>query len=551
VSLLNWDFIRNRKFHVLLIILTGIAAYSNTFHVPFHWDDLTYINENPVINNIGYFFSPSKASELQFYKQFIQRYITYLTFALNYTLDGYNVTGYHIANLIIHLLNALLVYFLVCLTFETPALKKSTVRDQAGITAVFAAIMFVSHPLQTMAVTYIYQRLASLVTFFYLLSLISYIKSRQSRKTVNSVLFYMISLLSAVLAMKAKENAFTLPFAIALFEFFFFEGKIKTRFTRLIPLLLTLLIIPLSLLGDAGKDNMRLHLDNSVTSDVYFFTQFRVLVMYLRLLFFPVQQSLIYDFPVSRSFFEVKVVLSFLLLLAIFFFGVFLFISSRTGHPERRIGAFGIFWFFITHAVESSVVPLLIAQEYRMYLPSIGLFIVIAGGISLMLNKSGITRTVAISIVVAVPLILGVATYVRNNVWQSRLGLWEDVIQKAPNDPYSNFNLGFAYTENGLIDKSKKYYENAVKLKPDYARAYNNLGCVYGQKGDPDKAIGLLLFALSKEPTLAIAHYNLGLAYILKGLPDKAETHFRTALKLNPNLQGARKILTRIERKRN
>ena len=186
-----------------------------------------------------------------------------------------------------------------------------------------------------------------------------------------------------------------------------------------------------------------------------------------------------------------------------------------------------------------------------MYLPSIGLFMSIAVGISFMLKKSGFTRTVAISIVIAVPLILTAATYTRNTVWQSRLGLWEDVINKAPNDPYSNFNLGVAYTEKGLIDKSKKYYETAVKLKPDYARAYNNLGCVYGQKGDPDKAIELLLFALSKEPTLAIAHYNLGLAYILKGLPEKAETHFKTALKLNPYLQRAQRILTRIERKRN
>jgi len=551
VSILNCGFFRDKRFHVLLIILIGLVAYSNTFYVPFHWDDLTYISENPIIKNIGYFFEPSRASELQFYKQFVQRYITYLTFALNYTLHGYNVTGYHILNLIIHLLNAILVYFLLCLTFGTPALKKSTIRDKVELTAFVAAIMFVSHPLQTMAVTYIYQRLASLVTFFYLLSLISYIKSRQSQKTANSVFFYVISLLSAILAMKAKENAFTLPFTIALFEFFFFEGKIKARFTRLIPLLLTLLIIPLSLLGDEGRDNMRLHLDNNVTSDVYFFTQFRVLVMYLRLLFFPVQQSLIYDFPVSRSFFEVKVVLSFLLLLAIFFLGVVLFVRSRTGHPELRIGAFGIFWFFITHAVESSIIPLLIAQEYRMYLPSIGLFVSIAVGISLMLNKSGFPRTVAISIVIAVPLILTVATYTRNTVWQSRLGLWEDVIKKAPNDPHSNFNLGFAYTEKGLIDKSKKYYETAVKLKPDYARAYNNLGCIYGQRGDPDKAIELLLFALSKEPTLAIAHYNLGLAYILKRLPEKAETHFRTALKLNPDLQGAKRILTRIERKRN
>ena len=225
----NRGVLSDRRVHILLILVIGIIAYSNTFHVPFQWDDLTYIGENSMVRQPHYFFEPEKAKGLQFYNHVVQRYITYLSFALNYAIHGFSVTGYHILNLIIHLLNALLVYFLVSLTFRTPVIGKSTIKDKAELAALFAAAMFVSHPLQTMAVTYIYQRLASLVTLFYLLSLISYIKSRLSQKTLHRILFYGVSLLSAVIAMKSKENAFTLPFAIALFEFSFFTGTIKRR----------------------------------------------------------------------------------------------------------------------------------------------------------------------------------------------------------------------------------------------------------------------------------------------------------------------------------
>lgn len=541
----------DRRVHLLVILIIGAIAYSNTFSVPFQWDDLTYIVENPIIKQLHYFIEPSDAKGLQFYDHFVQRYVTYLSFAFNYVIHGYNVTGYHFVNLAVHLINALLVYLLFSLTFRTPLLKASAIKDGAELAALFAAILFVSHPLQTMAVTYIYQRLASLVTLFYLLSLVSYLKSRMSRKAVQRILFYGVSFLSAVVAMKSKENAFTLPLVIVLFEFFFFTGEKKKRALQLIPFVFALLIIPLSLTGEEGSGHAGIHTDNKTLSrEVYFFTQFRVLVMYVRLLFLPVRQSVLHDIYVSHSFFELNVILSFLFLIGMLCLGLTLFLRSRTGSPELRIVAFGIFWFFLTHSVESSFIPLLLAQEYRMYLPSVGLFMSISTAALLMFHKSGVMRTVVIACVIAVPLILTSLTYSRNTVWQTRLGLWEDVVSRAPNDPIANFNLGVAYTENGLIDKSKMYYERAILLKPDYARAYNNLGCIYGQKNNPDKAIELLLLALEKDRNLAIAHYNLGLAYILKRQLGEAKIQLRLALKLNPGLKRAQGVLTRLEQKR-
>ena len=244
------DFLGNKFVHILLIAAIGFFAYSSTFHVPFQWDEEAFIGSNPIIRNLNYFLHPSKAAALPFYDAFIGRYIGYLSFALNYRLDELNVPGFHIVNLAIHLINAVLVYFFVLVTFRTPFLQDSRLGGNAKFVALAASLLFVSHPLQTEAVTYIFQRLASLVTLFYLLSVVSYAYSRISVNIKYKYALYILSILSAALAMKTKKNAFTLPFIIVLYEFCFFEGGFKNRALRLIPMLLTLLIIPLNIIGD-------------------------------------------------------------------------------------------------------------------------------------------------------------------------------------------------------------------------------------------------------------------------------------------------------------
>src|SRR5208283_1521857 len=159
-----------------------------------------FIVNNPIIKDFHYFTSPSDARGFSLYSSFINRYIGYLTFALNYRIHGLSVTGYHIVNIAIHIANSILVYFLVLLTFRTPYFRdwepgtgnrfpdsdcrplvpgpSSPVPRPWSLVPFFSAAIFAVHPLQTEAVTYVFQRFASLVTFFYLLSLVFYIKSR-------------------------------------------------------------------------------------------------------------------------------------------------------------------------------------------------------------------------------------------------------------------------------------------------------------------------------------------------------------------------------------
>ncbi|MGZ6224600.1 MAG: tetratricopeptide repeat protein, partial [Syntrophales bacterium] len=155
---------------VILICLMGIIAYSNSFNCSFHFDDIPTIEKNIAIRNLSnvkawWGFCPSRP-------------IGYLSFALNYHFHRLDVWGYHLVNLAIHIANALLVWWLVMLTMATPLMRAQPISRHKGAMALFAALLFVSHPLATKSVTYIVQRLASLATLFYLLSLALYVKGR-------------------------------------------------------------------------------------------------------------------------------------------------------------------------------------------------------------------------------------------------------------------------------------------------------------------------------------------------------------------------------------
>jgi tetratricopeptide (TPR) repeat protein len=460
------------------------------------------------------------------------------------------------------------------LTFRTIRLSNTNLKDSSRSTALFAALLFVSHPVQTQAVTYIVQRFASMATMFYLLTLVLYIKWRlktteqQSSRLLSflrkqesiqfrlwipafsgmtgSLLLYLAVLVSVVLAMKTKETAFTIPFVIALYEFMFFKGKTARRILYLMPFFLMMLIIPLSYLSLAGMDRTFGELISDVgeatairhTSRLeYLLTEFRVIVTYLRLLFLPVNQNFVYDYPVFHSFFEPPVFLSLLFLLSILCLGFYLYYRSRITDRALRIAAFGIFWFFITLSVESGVIPLHPIQEHRVYLPSVGFFTAVATALFVLIGRLK-NQKVKKAVVIAfflVPFILACAAYARNAVWQSEIGLWEDVIKKSPGSEDARINLGIVYKSKGLFDKAIEQHAIAIKLNPNNANAYNCLGTVYLAKGLTDRAIKYYETALSLNSDYADAHFNLANVYLDKGLTDMAIAHYKSDIRLIPD----------------
>lgn len=549
---------------IILIFLLGIILYSGILHAPFVLDDFNSIVENE-----------STRSVTQSLKNILNnRYLAIFSFAFNYWLGGLNPFGYHLINNLIHSFNALLVYYLVILTFRTPYFRiqnsegrhplsdspihrfSSTSGGQAHLPlfiAFSAAFIFVSHPIQTQAVTYIVQRATSMATMFYLLSLVMYIKFRiQDKKSLvhrASWIMYLCSLLFAIFAMKTKEIAFTLPVVITLYEFSFFNKSPNAerrmlnlrRFLYLLPILFTLLIIPLSMLNfRAPVETITQDIDIrsretfNITRTDYLLTQFRVVVTYLRLLILPINQNLDYRSPVYHSFFDLQVFLSFLFLLAIFGLAVYLFYKSRRTHYASRLAAFGIFWFFITLSVESSFIPIRdVIVEHRLYLPSIGFFIAAVLSAEYLFPNIRLKTALMAAIVLA----LSVGAYSRNTSWKDPQLLWEDVIAKAPNNARAYNNLGVELKNKGEYDKAIEQFEKSLKADKNYTSVYFNLGDVQYRLGNYEDAVVYLKKALTLKlnQQLHLDVLNkLGRTYSAMGQTESAIDAFKEAIKVYP-----------------
>ncbi|MFH0732308.1 MAG: hypothetical protein V2A72_05245 [Candidatus Omnitrophota bacterium] len=279
---------------IALLIVTGTVIYSNTFHSPFQFDDEVNIYDNFAIRNI----SDLKA----IWNFFPTRFITYLSISFNYHLGRFNVLGYHIFNLFIHLSSAITIWWLAAIILQTPALRDNKISAHSDTIALFTGLIFVSHPIQTQAVTYIIQRTASLAALLYILSLAFYIKSRLSQyekdKSRIRFFYYALSFIALVTAMFSKEMTITLPLMILLSELFFFRGRV-TDWKPVIPFFAALLIIPVTMAATKSVDFHKMRLMREPGPGIlplnYLLTQFRVIVTYIKLLLVPVNQNLDYD----------------------------------------------------------------------------------------------------------------------------------------------------------------------------------------------------------------------------------------------------------------
>lgn len=543
-------FLDGQIIHSALIIVLGIVVYSKTFHFPFVFDDEWNILENPVIKDVGNFFLNTTG-----YLYNPRRFIGYLTIAMNYAFGALDVTGYHIFNLAVHIANALLAYALIVLTFRTPYMRDSS-RSMSRPIALFTAALFVVHPIQTQAVTYIVQRFTSLATMFYLMSLCLYVKWRLMRDLERpyrgkDLLWYFLSLVAAVLSMKTKENAFTLPIIVVLYEVFFFRLPIRKRIPFLVPIVLTLFIIPHSLLNvdkPLGEVISDVSEATKIMTDVsrwdYMMTQFRVIVTYVRLLIVPINQNLDYDYPIYRSLLTPPVFLSFLFLLSLFVLGVYLFQRSARDISDNRYGfrliSFGIAWFFITLSVESGIIPIVdVIFEHRVYLPSVGIISAFVTAVivfrdRLKPEKTFVIKTVTPLLAVIV-LLLGLATFSRNMVWDDPGTLWMDVVKKSPAKARAIYNLGQVYDVRGAFDEAADLYRTAIRLDPYLIHAYNNLGNIYEKRGRVEEAIWLYKKAIELYPKDAIARANLGAVYAKQGRFAEAITELTRAVQIKPD----------------
>ena len=549
---------------ILLILFFGIAAYSNTFHVPFQYDDIPDIVENQVLQpplDIGSIWQNSPC-----------RVVPLMSFALQFAITGSAPWSFHCMNLLIHLLAAMAVFGTTRLLLRTPALRESIPSSQQDLFSLAPALLFLTHPLQTESVTYIIQRLASLATLFYMATLWMYLKAR-----LEDARHYRVVFLFMLAAMLTKEICFTLPFAILLTDFCFFpvsaEETISKKIRRWLPFAAFLLVIPFSYYisssGNLGRGDGFLGFHSAVNSQTsrwdYLLTQFRVLRTYLRLLVFPVGQSIDYDYRYSSGWGDPDTWMAFFLLVSLFSLAIALL-------KKHRLLAFGILWFFLTLSVESSLLPLKdVIVEHRLYLPMFGFSLCLTA----LLWRWTRSPTRFMATLLLIVAIFSGMTYTRNKVWESHLTLWQDAMQKFPAKDRPYCKLGEFYMQELNDNKTALlYYKKALKIGrfsvpllanmaicyfrlgfPNEGALYDEWASVLGKSESPQvqdilsynqivslinekkipEAIQALKKAIVVNPKSPLFHSSLGALYHESGQEDAAIKSFRKAIEIEPS----------------
>jgi len=371
----KWCFVPIRHLVAVgLIVGVTLAAYSNTFHAPFHFDDLPNILENPDVQIKSLTWSHLTRLIQNTYKQSI-RVFSYLTLAFNYYVGQTDVFGYHVVNVIVHIASGFFLYWFLILTFNLPSLREKygAVSYKA---ALFASLIFISHPIQTQSVTYIVQRMASLGGMFYLLSMALYVKGRLSSGAPRGACFGGM-VLTYLLGVFSKENVAILPVFVALYELTFIQAfDLSPKGRRGVMILIGALLV-LGMFGFLiwGKRYIEVTIEGyttrSFTMSERVLTQFRVVLYYLSLLIYPhpSRLNLDYDFPISKSILDPPTTLISILIIA----GLIGF--SIWTAKKRPVLSFWILWYFGNLVIESSIFPLEMVYEHRLYLPAVGPFV--------------------------------------------------------------------------------------------------------------------------------------------------------------------------------
>jgi tetratricopeptide (TPR) repeat protein len=455
----------------------------------------------------------------------------------------------------------------------------------ANILAFFVAVLWVLHPLQTSAVTYVAQRAESLMGLFYLLTLYCFIRGAEGRgqasgvrpeekglKTQNPVtsrllasgllpvassLWFLASCLCCLLGMATKEVMVTAPLMVLLYDRTFVAGTFQEawrRHRRFYVGLMSCWILLGWLL--AGVSQRGVGFGHGVSWWVYALTECRVIVQYLELAIWPHPLVFDYGMNVIQGTAETTVY-------AVIMAGL----AAATGWGLWRRPLLGFIgaWFFIILAPTSSVVPV-VGQpmaENRMYLPLVALIALAVAGLYSLIGR----RSLPVFVLLA--LVFGLLTARRNTDYQSQLSIWGDTVVKrpgnarahdglgnalvdagrvneaiqeytvalglAPADPREHYNLGRALAVTGRPQEAMARYQEAVKLDPDYVDAHNILGVVLADAGRPEDAVEQYETVLKLDPDNAVAHYNLGGAYYQMDRLPQAIEQYDLALQLNPD----------------
>lgn len=527
---------------MILLTLAAGVAYGNSLDGLFVFDDSRiYLNTYMRITSLDW----HSLSTAVLRSEPVTRPVANLSFALNYYLHGYRVWGYHLVNLLIHLITACFLYLLIISTLATPGLRSYRDRCQADPQrlapewlAFFAALLWLVHPVQTQSVSYVVQRMNSMAAMFYIISMFLYVRYRQQAgERWKSRLLIGGSLMAGALAVGSKEIAVTLPVFILLYEWYFLEDLDRHWLRRrALPVALAVALIMLLglvlLNGHPVEYILSSYQGRSFTLIERQLTEPRILFFYLGLLALPLPSrlSLDHDFPLSTSLLQPPGTLAALV-------GIMLLVALSLWSARRqRLLSFAILWLLGNLVIESSLVALELLFEHRLYLPSMMLFVVMVMGLDRLL-PSRLWKTV---LLVGLAVLLCFWTVERNRIWRDPLTLWSDAVTKAPNKARTHNNLGVALRESGRLQEAAEQYREVIRLDPRFIEAYNNLANVYLDLGRREEGLSYYYQALKLNPNHPVIHNNIGRVLLEDRRYDLAVPHFAEAVRLAPGYAEAK-----------
>jgi protein O-mannosyl-transferase len=498
------------------------------------WDDVRFIEQNIFIKS----FSQANLKMMLFHDITGDYYtpVTMISYALNYHFSGLAPESYYRTNIIIHILNSFLVFFLVMMIFK--AMEKNgygTFKWKEWL-ALFCALAFAIHPMHVESVSWIAERKDVLYAFFYFLGMIAYMRYAEAK--TEKYLWMFLVIICFLLSLLSKPMAVLFPFSLLALDVLLKRDKttlVKKILLEKVPLFLITVISFIATLHSEKVSGAALQHNFNLFQRILF--AFYSFFIYIVKAIIPMPQSSYYPYPETSASGYLPVIFYVAPVIALLVAGVPLYLVYRKGQNNFRVVLFGLGFYFFNMVMVSKIIdsgPYFLADRYT-YVCYFGLFFPVAYFVYKLLQKSELINKLTITAVSLFTLFLAFVCYQRTFVWHNSETLWTDVVDKYPNRIVEAYNsLGNYYFAHRDIDKAYVNYQEAINLKMDDPKVYCNMGILMRAKKQYKAALDYYSLSLKIDSNDAITYADRGIVYATIGKFDLAMNDFRRSLHLNP-----------------
>ncbi len=461
---------------VFILLAFGAVAYSNAFRGVFHFDDVASIGGDSRLTDFPTFLSHVTG---------MIRPVLKLTLLVDRRLWGTSPAGYHFINLWLHAGSGLLLYAILARLVNDATRRDGAV--PATSLPLWAALLFLVHPLGTETVTYVSGRATGLMAFWYLAALYLYLRASEPANLARAFPGAQLGAIGCfVLALLSKESAVTFPAALLLTEVVARQTRgdaLRTVFLRRHSIFWGILLLLFAAASIHPRYGMFADILRIRPLDDNLLAQVKVVAYALTLFVAPGRLNFDHEFPsFGHSFFAWPTPIAIAALIGLMAAAA---ARART-HP---LFAFGIFWFFLQLMPTNSVLPRDdLLSERNLYLPAAGLFLAVAsawcalvGWLAASSRDRRVNRASNAARVLpfALAIVLVVATFARNSIYSDPIALWSDAVQKSPTKARPHINLGHAYYLTGDLDRATEQFRIGLALDPDNPIAQANLRAIW------------------------------------------------------------------------